>query len=374
MGCSIPHNRFCAGLKKHEITFTKIRYVSKMVNSTKLQLNSVDEFEQEARRVLTPEIVNYIYGGTETGSTLERNRKAFSEYLLRRTVLRDIEKNVKTEISYFGGKIKSELPFFPSSINTSPVYPKAVLDILRVGKSFKVPIFVSDIAIADGLDASEIPSMVPADVPLIWQLYIFNENYDTIFKRAKQAQNFGYKAVVITVDADLNVKLGNEIPKEVRAKEFHITKISEVKKIRDSISLPFIVKGIMTPEDASVAVENGADGIVVSNHGGRILDSGQSSIEVLGKIVKQLRSKKSSRKTEVFFDSGIRRGTDILKALALGARGCLLGRPIFSGICVDHENGAERIMTILKEELTRAAFLCGIEDLSDVSSKILVEA
>jgi len=342
-------------------------------SAMKLQLNSVDEFEIEARKVLSPELINYIYGGTETGATLERNRSAFSKYMLRRRVLRDIEKEVKTGVSYFDGKIKSEVPFFPACINTSPLYPRAVLDILRVAKRFKAPIFISDISISDGLDASELPSMVPADVPLIWQLYIFEENYDTIFKRAKQAQHFGYRALVITVDADLNIKLGNEIPQAVRDRDFHITRISEVKKLRDSVSLPFIVKGIMTPEDAVIAVENGADGIVVSNHGGRIMDSGQSSIEILSKVVKQLRSKKSTRKTEVFFDSGIRRGTDILKALALGARGCLVGRPIFSGIAVDHENGAEKIMTILKEELVRAAFLCGVDDLSEVSSKTIVE-
>ena len=339
----------------------------------KLQLNSVDEFEQEAKKLLRPELVNYIYAGTETGATLARNRSAFAKYLLKRRVLQDISEDVETEISYFGGKIKSELPFFPACINTSPLYPKAVLDILKVGRSFKVPIFVSDIAIVDGLDASKLPGMVPPEVPLIWQLYVFDENLDTIFKRAKQAENYGYRALAVTVDADLNVKLGNEIPPEARDKDFHVVKISEVRKLRDSVSLPFIVKGIMTSEDAEIAVENGADGIVVSNHGGRTLDSGQSTIEVLSRIVKQLRSKKSTRKTEIFFDSGIRRGTDILKALALGARGCLIGRPIFSGISVDHENGAERIMKIFRDELVRCAFQCGVKDLSAVSPKIVVE-
>jgi len=342
--------------------------------SAKLELNSLDDFEREAKRVLTPELVNYIYGGTESGGTLERNRTAFGKYLLKRRVLRDVEKEVKTEVSYFGGKIKSELPFFPACVNTTPLYPKAVLDMLKIARSFKVPIWVSDIAITGGLDAGELPGMVPADVPLIWQLYIFKENYDTIFKRAKLAQQYGYRGLVVTVDADLNVKIGNEIPIEVRDRDFHVTRISEVKKLRAAVSLPFIVKGIMTPEDAEVAVENGADGIVVSNHGGRIMDSGQSSIEVLAKIVKQLKSKKSTRKTEIFFDSGVRRGTDVLKALALGARGCLIGRPMFSAIAVDKERGAERVMSILKNELIRAAFLCGIDDLSDVSSKIVVEA
>lgn len=344
-----------------------------MESLSKLQLNSVDEFEAEAKKVLSPELVNYIYGGAETGGTLRRNQSAFENFLLRRRVLRDIEKEVSTEVSYFGGKIKSELPFFPSCVNTSTMYPKAVLDILRVGNSFNVPIFVSDIAVTNGLDAGELPKMVPETVPLVWQLYIFDENYDKIFKRASLAEQYGYKALVLTVDADLNVKLGNEIPEEIRDRQFHVTRIEEVKKMRDAISLPFIVKGIMSPEDAVVAVENGADGIVVSNHGGRIMDCGQSTIEVLSKIVKVLKSKKSTRKTEVFFDSGIRRGTDIMKALALGARGCLLGRPIFSGIAVDREHGAERIMQILKEELIRTSFLCGVDDLSEISPKVVVE-
>jgi len=245
---------------------------------------------------------------------------------------------------------------------------------LRVAKSFKVPIFISDIAISDGLDASELPRLVPSDVPLIWQIYIFKENYDTIFKRAKLAQQYGYRGLVVTVDADLNIKIGNEIPPEVRRKDFHKVKLSEIKKLRDSISLPFIVKGIMTPEDAVVAVEYGADGIIVSNHGGRIMDCGESSIEVLSGITKRLRSKKSMRKTEIFYDGGISRGTDILKALALGANGCLLGRAMFSGVIVDREKGAENIMTILKDELIRSAYFCGVDDLSDVSPKILVES
>ncbi len=341
---------------------------------SKLRLNSVDEYEREAKKLLAQDLVNYIYGGTESGATLTRNREAFGKYLLKRRVLQDIEKDVRTETSYFEGKIKSELPFFPSCINTIPLYPKACLDVLKISKSFKVPIFISDIAIPPGMEASELPSLVPADVPLIWQFYIFEENYDAVFKHAKLAQRYGYRGVVLTVDADLNVKIGDEIPVEVRERNFHITRISEVKKMRDSVSIPFIVKGIMSLEDAVVAIENGADGIIVSNHGGRIMDSGQSSLEVLPRIVKQLKSKKSTRKAEIFFDGGIRRGTDILKALALGARGCLLGRPMFSGLAVDRENGAASIMSILKDELIRDAFLCGLRDLSDVSPKILIEA
>src|SRR5271169_1250814 len=144
----------------------------------KAPLNSVDEYELQAKKLLSPELLNYIYGGTETGATFARNRNAFAKYLLRRRVLREIDK-VKTEVSHFNGKIKSELPFYPACVNTSPMYPKAITDVLRVSNIYKVPIFISDIAIADGLEPGDLPKLVPPDVPLIWQIYIFKENYDT---------------------------------------------------------------------------------------------------------------------------------------------------------------------------------------------------
>jgi len=338
----------------------------------KSKLNSVEDYELEAKKLLRPEILNYVYGGTETGSTLQRNRLGFEEYLLRRRVLQNIEK-VDTQVSYFAGRIESELPFFPACINVAPMYPKALLDLLKISRSFKVPILVSDIAIADGLEVSKIPGLVSGDSQLIWQIYVLNENYNTIFEQARKAEQWGYVGLVVTVDANLNVKIGDEIPPMVRERFFYNLKLSDIKRLRKATSLPFIVKGIMTAEDAVLAVENGAEGIVVSNHGGRIMDCGESSIEVLPSIVKQLRSKKSTRKTEIFFDGGIRRGTDILKALALGARGCLIGRPLFSAITVDRENGAEHVMSILKDELVRSAYLCGVSDLSKVSRKILKE-
>ena len=105
----------------------------------------------------------------------------------------------------------------------------------------------------------------------------------------------------------------------------------------------------MTHEDAELAVESGADGVVISNHGGRTMDHGQATIEVLPEIVKRLKSKKKTRNTEIFIDGGIRRGTDILIALALGARGCLIGRPMLWGLAADHDNGGIQCNENLEE-------------------------
>ena len=193
-------------------------------------------------------------------------------------------------------------------------------------------------------------------------------------KQAKLAKSWGYKGIAVTVDAELNVKLGYGIPNDLSSTQFLRVTREIVRRLRESTQLPLVVKGIMAPEDAELAIELGADGIVVSNHGGRILDEGEAALAVLPEIVRHLKSKKRTRSAEVFFDGGIRRGTDILKALALGAKGCLIGRPIFWGLAIDRKKGASDIMRILNEELLRAALLCGVTQITRVSSSILRKA
>lgn len=340
------------------------------MGSKKPLLQSVEEFEREANKVLRKDVKEYINGSTESGATLSRNLAAFSKYLIRRRVLRGIKK-VGTNVSYFDGKIRSEIPFFPSCINLAPLYPKAILDILRLSKNFKIPIFISNLSIEEPLEISKLPGLVPKTAPLIWQMYFHPTNYELIMKQTRLARDWGYSAVTVTVDTERSVKLGNAVPRSIFAHEFRSMVPSDIRKIRKATELPLIVKGIMTPEDAEVAVESGADGIIVSNHGGRTMDCGESSLEVLPEITRHLKTKKATRKTEIFFDGGIRRGTDIIKALALGAKGCLIGRPYFWALAVDKRKGPEQVTKILKEELVRTAILCGVSDLSKVSPKTI---
>ena len=342
-------------------------------NSEKIrgkQLQSVADYELEARRKLSPELVNYVFGSTESGATLARNLAGFTKYLLRRRVLQGIE-DVKTQVSYFGGAITSDLPFFPAPINVDPIYPGALLDIIKVTKSFKIPVFLSNIPITPPLEVNKLPALAGPGASLIWQIYVFSDNQDLLLKQASLAEEWGYKALTITVDTERNVKLGDEIPPETEIHPFISLKPRDIKKFRKATSLPIVVKGIMDPDDAIIAVEAGADGVVVSNHGARTMDCGQATIEVLPEVVKKLRAKKSTRRTEIFFDGGIRRGTDILKALALGAGGCLLGRAIFWALAVDRERGVENVMTVLRRELVRTASLCAVSDLSKVKESVL---
>jgi isopentenyl diphosphate isomerase/L-lactate dehydrogenase-like FMN-dependent dehydrogenase len=130
-----------------------------------------------------------------------------------------------------------------------------------------------------------------------------------------------------------------------------------------------VVKGIMNPDDARIALESGADALVVSNHGGRLLDFNRAAIEALPEIVQAV-----GGKVPVLLDSGIRRGGDVVKALALGAKVVLLGRPICWGVGVGGARGVERVFQIITEEIKRVLIMTGVGSVAEVNDKLLIRA
>ena len=138
--------------------------------------------------------------------------------------------------------------------------------------------------------------------------------------------------------------------------------------LRDVTKLPLIIKGVLRPEDARRAVELGLDGVIVSNHGGRRLDGMPASIEMLPQVVEAV-----GGKAEVFLDSGIRRGTDVLKALALGARAVLIGRPYVWGLAADGEAGVRKVLEILRDELQNVLISSGCRSVRDVPRALVVK-
>ncbi|MBX9695241.1 MAG: alpha-hydroxy-acid oxidizing protein, partial [Cyanobacteria bacterium] len=233
--------------------------------------------------------------------------------------------------------------------------------------------------------------------PRWFQLYVYKDKAITE-DLVRRAEKNGFSAIVFTVDAPL---LGRR-ERDVRNR-FCLPNHLEVKNLSGSLpanlpqsednsalfryianqcdasitwdyigwlksltSLPVLVKGILRADDAVLAIENGASGIIVSNHGGRQLDTAPSTISALGPIIDAV-----GDRTEVFVDGGFRRGTDVLKALCMGARAVMLGRPVIWGLALAGQTGVERVLKLIKEELELSMALCGCASIDQIDRSLL---
>jgi isopentenyl diphosphate isomerase/L-lactate dehydrogenase-like FMN-dependent dehydrogenase len=237
---------------------------------------------------------------------------------------------------------------------------------------------------------AEVAAAAP-DAPRWFQLYVFRDDGVTR-SIVDQAVEAGFRAIMLTIDApyfgrrERDMRTGWLIPEEpaVPALESalgsmrstsvteHFKLISpsiswrDVERLAGETSLPVLVKGIHTAEDATLAVEHGAAGIVVSNHGGRQLDGVAASVDVLPEVVEAV-----GDRVEVLVDGGIRRGVDVMVALALGARAVLVGRPVLWGLAVDGADGAQRVLELLRDELQLALGLCGCRSPDEVTRALV---
>ena len=203
-----------------------------------------------------------------------------------------------------------------------------------------------------------------ADTPIVWNGEPLKDR-KRLVAHLHEAEKAGCRAVSLCADDYMGIKIKDRL----RPLANLALSTEMIRMLRQETSLPFVVKGIMTAEDAFAAVEAGVDAIVVSNHGGRVLDFCQASIEVLPEIVKAVGSK-----IEVLIDGGFRRGTDVLKALALGARGVLVGRPICWGLAAAGAEGVAAVLQILNSELIRSMMLTNVPDVSHVPKDAIVMA
>ena len=224
--------------------------------------------------------------------------------------------------------------------------------------------------------------------PLWYQIYNWDE--ETTEHLAKRAEVAGYSALCLTVDVPVVPPVGweprtrppgrgavpwaslKDRPELIQRRDdrpssatgvpqgFTITS-SRLEWLRDLTAMPLVVKGIMTVEDALLCVEHDVDGVVVSSHEGRVLGSLKAPIEVLPDIVEAV-----AGRLEVYMDSGVRSGSDVVKALALGARAVLIGRPVFWGLAVGGEAGVGRVLDILKAELDYVLAYCGLTDVAEI--------
>jgi isopentenyl diphosphate isomerase/L-lactate dehydrogenase-like FMN-dependent dehydrogenase len=333
---------------------------------------NVFEYEALAQARMAPDAWAFYSSGSCDEETLRDNRDAFERIWLRPRVLVDISA-IDMRTTVLSIPVSMPVLIAPTAAQCL-AHPAGECATARAaGKAQTLMVASTDATrTLEDIAGSAIG-------PLWFQLYMYTpENVAKLVRRAEVA---GYRALVVTVDA---ARWG---PKErVLYADFHLPPhLSEANFLEDDpgvgdvfgtwetitwlrslTSLPVLLKGILTAEDALLAVEHGVAGIVVSNHGGRQLDGAPATIDALPEIVAAVQGR-----CEVYLDGGIRRGTDVLKALALGARAVLVGRPVLWGLAVNGADGAYDVLELLRRELELAMALSGRPTLESIDASLL---
>ncbi|KAI4331321.1 hypothetical protein MLD38_029514 [Melastoma candidum] len=346
------------------------------------EIVNVNEFEEIARRVLPKAFYDFIAGGAEDKHTLKENVEAFRRMTIRPRVLVDVSRiNMSTTI--LGYNVSSPLMLAPTGMHQL-AHPEGEVATARAAAASKVIMVLSYMSTCT---VEEVASC--CDAIRFYQIYIYKRR-DIATLLVQRAESCGYKAIVLTVDtprlgrreADMKNKMtlpqlrnfeGLLSMKVASDKEANVKAFTDetfdaslnwkdISWLRSITKLPILVKGILTAEDAIKALEASIDGIIVSNHGARQLDYSPATISVLEEIVHAVKGA-----VPVFMDGGVRRGTDIFKALALGAQAVLIGRPVIYGLAARGEGGVRTVIEMLKNELELTMALSGCPAVKDIT-------
>ena len=357
---------------------------SRKVKAVELsELLNCADFERAAREQLSHMAYEYIAGGAGDEITMRWNREALDAIRLNPRVLMDVQP-VDTSVTLFGQKHDFPVLLAPTAFHRL-AHDEGEVATARGANAGGVGFVVSS------LSTRRLGDIAPATKrPLWFQLFVLQkERRQFVRETLAEAKASGCRAVVVTVDAPVTgtrnrserarFRLPDEwetpyYPDRTGRKQVGGLPISgalvwsDVEWLRSNTDLPVLLKGILNPTDAKIAVKAGVDGIVVSNHGGRELDTVPASITVLPKIVDAV----DGRMT-VLMDSGIRRGTDILKALAYGAKAVLVGRPYMYGLACGGAEGVSRVIEILRKEFEMAMVLTGRRDLAGLDRAVVAD-
>ena len=321
------------------------------------------EIVQAARRNLPQDVWDYLTGGAESETTMRRNRLGFDSLALRPRVLIDVSK-IDTSTTFLGQKLRIPVMLAPiGSLQT--ITPEGGVAVAKAAAEFGTMNFVSSVTQPT---LEEIAAST--NHPKIFQLYIRGglDWCAEIIGRVKQA---GYMALCLTVDTAHYSRrerplLNRWQPPSRRTETGRIFQAMLTWEMADAIKkiagMPLIIKGIATAEDAKLAVEHGIDVIYISNHGGRQLDHGRGTIETLPEIVEA-----AAGKAEIVLDGGITRGTDIVKALALGANAVTIGKLQGWGLGAGGKAGLVRVLELLEEELIVDMALLGVTRIDQIT-------
>ncbi|MDH4556569.1 alpha-hydroxy-acid oxidizing protein [Pseudomonas sp. BN417] len=353
------------------------------------EIAAVADYEPFARERMTPQAWAYLAGGAADELTLADNLAAFQRVRLLNRVLEDL-RGGHTRLQLCGLDLDYPILLAPVAFQKL-AHPDGELASVLGASAMGAAMVVSTQA---GVSLEAIAQA--AQTPLWFQLYI---QPDRGFTRelVQRAEAAGYRALVVTVDAPVNGMRNREqrsgfvLPDGVEAVNLkgmrslppsvaqpgasplfgsplleHAPTWKDLEWLQSLTRLPVLVKGVMNPRDATRAVEQGVDGIVVSNHGGRTLDGMPATLDVLPAVVRAVEGK-----VPVLLDGGIRRGTDVFKALALGANAVMIGRPYVHGLATAGASGVAHVLHLLRTELEVAMALAGCPNLPSIDASLI---
>jgi len=333
-----------------------------MINGEKrLEDMGLIEIRELARHRMRPDAWEHVMGGAESGATIRRNQAVFRNLLFRQRIFHDIT-NPDTSVELFGRRLTTPAVVAPVG-SFSKIRERAEHEVAEGASRAGSMVFVSHAAKPSVREWTEGIS-----APLVFMGYL-SKGRDKVLENARIAEEMGYVAVGLTMDVLQPTKLGDRVPLSTDGKprKGHPASAKDIELLKREVSLPVVVKGIMNPEDARIAIQSGADALVVSNHGGRLLDFNRAAIEALPEVVQAV-----GGNVPVLLDSGIRRGGDVVKALALGAKVVLLGRPICWGVGAGGSQGVERVFQIITEEIKRVLIMTGVGSVGQISDSMLI--
>jgi 4-hydroxymandelate oxidase len=348
---------------------------------------NLTELEALARSRMEQPAFDYYAGGAGSEWTLAQNRVAFDRWVLRPRYLVDVS-HVDLATTVLGQPMPMPVLLAPTAFHRL-AHPEGELATARAAQSTGITMCVSTSS------TTPLEEVASTRVPRWFQLYV-HRNRSLAEQLVARAYVSGYEAVVLTIDVphlgarerDIKNRMEQWFPEEIQqastralstgqtaGRELFDPKSpffdagltwDDIGWLRGLSPLPIVLKGVMTAEDAMLAVESGVDGLVVSNHGGRQLDGASAALDVLPEVVEAV-----AGRTEVLVDGGVRRGTDVVKALALGARAVLIGRPFLWGLAVDGEAGVRWVLETLRDELRLAMALTGVSRVDQITSSMV---
>ncbi|PXW77666.1 4-hydroxymandelate oxidase [Blastomonas natatoria] len=351
------------------------------------EIASLGDYEAAARQRIDPAAWAYLNAGAGDEWTMHENVSAFSRLPLRTRVLRSMQ-GASTATSLFGCTLDSPILIAPTAYHRLAHPDGEQATVLAAGATGTAMV----VSTQASLPLEDLAAAAAG--PLWFQIYI-QPDRDFTSALAERAEAAGYRALVVTVDAPVNglrnaeARAGFALPPDIRPVNLngmrmpdqdaairallfgtpvldHAAIWDDLGQLRARTRLPIIVKGIACPEDATLALQCGVDGIIVSNHGGRVLDGMPASIDLLPAVVEAVNGW-----VPVLMDGGIRRGNDVVRALALGAQAVLIGRPILHALATAGALGVAHAIRVLRAELELAMALTGCRTLEDIGRHCL---